>query len=452
MFLIAMGVNHRTAPVEVRERLAFGKAGLSNVLLELRQLPPVSGAVVLSTCNRTEVYAAVAELEKGLAAIKKYLCEKANLNEQEACHYFQSWTCYDVITHLFRVAAGLDSMVLGEAEILGQVREAYETACWLKTGNNVINTLFQEAIKAGKRVRTLTGIDRHPVSVSSVAVELVRQTFGGNLEGRTVLVIGAGEMGELTLKNLLARGVSTVLVSNRSFERAETLAKEYGGEAVRYDEFYNCLERADIVISCTSATHFVVSAEKVRNTVGDRRERPLFFIDIAVPRDVEPAVAEIPGVYLYDIDDLERVISESMEERKKAAVAAEKIISEAVKDFLKWLNTLTVLPTIKALKEKGDRIKEDELRRCLSRLGRCDPNTEKLIRSMANSIVNKMLHDPITRLKDYAARHEGHMYSKVIENLFDLGSSGEQVLWGIEEFISTSEEMNQTNQIREEIR
>ncbi|MGB9793399.1 MAG: glutamyl-tRNA reductase, partial [Desulfofundulus sp.] len=264
----------------------------------------------------------------------------------------------------------------------------------------------------------------------------VRQEFGGDLSGRTVLIIGAGEMGELTLKNLIARGVSTVLVSNRSFDRAETLAREYGGRAVRYDEFYDHLKHADIVIACTSATHFVVSAEKVRSVVGDRRERPLFIIDIAVPRDVEPSVAEIPGVYLYDIDDLERVVSESLEERKKAAVAAEKIVSDAVKDFLKWLNTLTVLPTIKALKDKFNEIKEEELRRCFKRLGCCDQATEQVIRSMANSIVNKLLHNPITRLKEYASRHEGHLYSKVLENLFDLETAGEMKYSESEEIAS----------------
>jgi len=451
MYLVAIGVNHRTAPVEVREKLAFGKAGLSTAALEMRQLPMVNGLVALSTCNRTEIYAAVTHLDEGLAALKRYLCERAKLDEQEAFRYFQSWTCYEVINHLFRVAAGLDSMVLGETEILGQVRDAYETACRLKTGNGVINTLFQEAIKVGKRVRTLTGIDQHPVSVSYTAVELVRQTLG-HLQGCTVLIIGAGEMGELTLKHLVARGVSTVLVSNRSFERAETLAREYGGEAIRYDELFDHLARADIVISCTSATHFVVNADKVRQAVGERNGRPLFFIDIAVPRDVEPAVAQIPGVYLYDIDDLEQVVLEFMGERKKAAIAAEKIISEAVEEFLKWLGTLTVIPTIKALQEKGNEIKEEELRRCLNRLGKCDPRTEQLIRSLANSIVNKMLHNPITRLKDYASRHEGHLYSKVLENLFGLEPGGEIILWETGECKDTSEKPVRLAQSSEGVR
>lgn len=419
MYLIAIGINHRTAPVEIREKLALGKNGLPAAVQEMRVLPMVTGLVALSTCNRTEIYATAAHLNEGLAAIQDYLAGRAGLDRAEANHYFQYWTSQEVVEHLFRVAAGLDSMVLGETEILGQVRDAYEVACRLKTGNSIINNLFQEAIKVGKRVRTETGIDQHPASVSYTAVELVRQNLG-DLSGRTVMIIGAGEMGELTLKHLIARGVSTVLVSNRSFERAERLAAEYGGEAIRYDLLFEHLERSDIVISCTSATHFVVSAEKVRQTMLKRNRGPLFFIDIAVPRDIEPEVAQIPGVYLYNIDDLKQVVLEHMEERKRAAVVAEKIINTAVNDYLGWLSVLTVVPTIKALQAKGNEIRDEELKRCLNRLGRTDPRTEKLIRTLAGSIVNKLLACPIMRLKEYAVTGEGPLYSQALECLFDL--------------------------------
>ncbi|MGD0154431.1 MAG: glutamyl-tRNA reductase, partial [Thermacetogeniaceae bacterium] len=314
MYLIAVGINHHTAPVAVRERLAFGKAGLEAVVEEIKGLPVLRGFVVLSTCNRTEIYAAVTQIQEGLVVINEFLCHKAGLNPEDGRQYFQKWTCYEVINHLFRVTAGLDSMILGETEILGQVRDAYDTACRLKTGSNIINTLFQEAIRVGKRVRTVTGIDQHPASVSYAAVELIRQALG-DLQGRTVMIIGAGEMGELTLKHLLYQGVSTVLVSNRSFSRAEELAQTYGGEAIRYDLLFSQLHRADIVISCTAAAHFVISEEKVSQTIEARNNRPLFFIDIAVPRDIEPAASRIPGVFLYNIDDLEQVVLEHMEER-----------------------------------------------------------------------------------------------------------------------------------------
>ncbi len=271
MYLIAVGINHHTAPVELREKLAFGKAKLDAVAGELKQLTVLKGFAVISTCNRTEIYAAVSQIEESLAAVSDFLCRKAGLDQEAGRQYFQRWTCYEVINHLFRVAAGLDSMILGETEILGQVRDAYDTACRLRTGNNIINTLFQEAIRVGKRVRTVTGIDQHPVSISYAAVELIRQTLG-DLQGRTVMIIGAGEMGELTLKHLVCNGVSTVLVSNRSFHQAEALAGAYGGEAIRYDQLFSQLPRADIVISCTAAAHFVITAEKVRQAI-EARER-----------------------------------------------------------------------------------------------------------------------------------------------------------------------------------
>lgn len=426
MYLVALGINHRTAPVDIRERLAFGKAGLEKAMLEMRELPVVKALVALATCNRMEIYAAVTDLNEGIAAIKSCLGQKAGLNVPETSRYLESWTCYEAVNHLFRVAAGLDSMVLGETEILGQVQDAYEFSRRLKTGNVVINTLFQEAIRVGKRVRTLTGIDQHPASVSYAAVALARQTFG-DLYGCTVLIIGAGEMGELTLRYLVAQGVSTVLVSNRSFARAEALAAEYGGEAIRYDLLFSHLPRADIVISCTAATHHVVNAGDVRRMITGREGRPLFFIDIAVPRDIEPAVGQIPGVCLYNIDDLEAVVLDFMDERKKAALAAEEVIEGAVCEFLNWLSTLSVIPTIKALQQRGKEIKEKELRHCLNRLGKTDPRTEKLIRGLADSLVKKLLHTPVTRLKEYASLHEGHLYSKMLENLFALQPEGDVV-------------------------
>jgi glutamyl-tRNA reductase len=419
VYIIAVGINHHTAPVEVREKLVFSRAGLEAIAEEIRQLSVLKGFVVISTCNRTEIYAAVNQIQEGLETVSDYLYRKAGLEREAGRQYFQKWTCYEVINHLFRVTAGLDSMILGETEILGQVREAYDTACRLKTGNNIINTLFQEAIRVGKRVRTVTGIDQHPASISYAAVELTRQTLG-ELQGRTAMIIGAGEMGELTLKHLIYHGVSTVLVSNRSFQRAESLAQAYGGEAIRYDQLSSQLPRADIVISCTAAVHFVITAEKVSQAIAARDGRPLFFIDIAVPRDIEPDAGCLPGVFLYDIDDLEQVVLEHMEERRKAAQAAEGIIKDAVEEFLKWLSSLSVIPAITALRQRAEQLKEDELEVYLQRMGKLDPKREKLIRSLASSLLNKFLHTPIVRLKEYAGGHEGHLYSKMLAKLFDL--------------------------------
>ena len=419
MHLIALGMNHRSAPVEVREKLAFSSGMMQSVVTDLKGFPSVGGFIVLSTCNRTEIYASVLRVQDGTCDLKRYLCGLAQLSEDEVSRYFHVWRCEEVVEHLFRVAAGLDSMILGETEIQGQVIDAYQYACSMKTSDKILNTLFQDAIRFGKRFRSQTAIDQHPVSVSYAAVELARTAFG-NLSDCTVLIIGAGEMGELALKHLIARGVKTVLVSNRSYARACNIAQEYGGEAIRYDHFLTRLHKSDIVIGCTAAAHFVIHAEKVRQVMAKGRQRPLFFIDIAVPRDIDPAVKEIPGVILYNIDDLEEVVLEGMQERRKAALEAEGMLQEAVGEFLNWASALTVVPTIRALQQKGNEIMEEELRRCFNRLGETDPRTEKVIKSMAYSIVNKLLHTPTMRLKEYACRGDGQVYGEMLEDFFGV--------------------------------
>ncbi|MDD2358978.1 MAG: glutamyl-tRNA reductase [Syntrophaceticus schinkii] len=419
MHLIALGMNHRSAPVEVREKLAFSSGMMQSVVTDLKGFPSVGGFIVLSTCNRTEIYASVLRVQDGICDLKRYLCGLAQISEDEVSRYFHVWRCEEVVEHLFRVAAGLDSMILGETEIQGQVIDAYQYACSMKTSDKILNTLFQDAIRFGKRFRSQTAIDQHPVSVSYAAVELARSVFG-NLSDCTVLIIGAGEMGELALKHLIARGVKTVLVSNRSYARACNIAQEYGGEAIRYDHFLTRLDKSDIVIGCTAAAHFVIHAEKVRQVMAKGRQRPLFFIDIAVPRDIDPAVKEIPGVILYNIDDLEEVVLEGMQERRKAALEAEGMLQEAVGEFLNWASALTVVPTIRALQQKGNEIMEEELRRCFNRLGETDPRTEKVIKSMAYSIVNKLLHTPTMRLKEYACRGDGQVYGEMLEDFFGV--------------------------------
>jgi glutamyl-tRNA reductase len=419
MHLIALGMNHRTAPVEVREKLVFSSGAMRSVAADLKGLSSLAGFIVLSTCNRTEIYAHVPRPQEAVCDLKSYLCRQAQVAEEDLRRYFHLWTCEQAVEHLFRVTAGLDSMILGETEIQGQVSDAYQFACSLQTSDKMLNTLFQEALRFGKRVRSRTGIDQHPVSVSYAAVELARSVFG-DLSECTVLIIGAGEMGELALKHLIARGVKTVLVSNRSYKRAGRLAAEYGGEAIRYDHFAGRLDKADIVIGCTSAAHFVIHAEQVRRVVTGGRQRPLFFIDIAVPRDIDPAVKGIPGVILYNIDDLERVVLEGMQEREKAAQGAVQMLRDAVHEFQNWADALEVVPTIRALKEKGNEIMEEELKRCFNRLGEIDPRTEKVIRTMAHSIVGKLLHTPTVRLKEYACSEYGQAYGKMLVNLFDL--------------------------------
>ncbi len=423
MLILAVGVNHRTAPVEIREKLSFSEQSLGDWLKKLKAYPAIEGCVIISTCNRTEIYAATREMDEGLGAVRDFLSGKSGVDISEIKNCTYTHTLYDAIRHLFRVSAGLDSMVLGETQILGQVRQAYQSACRYGSSNRVLNTLFQQAITVGKRVRTETGIDKNSVSISYTAVELARQSFG-SLRGKVVLVIGAGKMSELTALHLVSNGVEGIIVSNRSYHRAVDMARKFGGRAVRFDRLFEFMVQADIVISCTSATHYVVRLGDVVELMKSRRGRRIMFIDIAVPRDVDPAAGKVEGVTLYDVDDLQNVVDRHLSERKKAAVAGEGIIEAELEQFLKWLGTQFVVPTISSLKNLGEQIKQKELLRALNRLGEISDHDRKVVCSLANSIVNQLLHIPVTRIKEYALTPEGHLYAEVLQNLFGLEVQG----------------------------
>ncbi|MCW2278467.1 glutamyl-tRNA reductase [Heliophilum fasciatum] len=425
MFIFVVGLNHKSAPVEIREQLTFSESTIGKALDLLYSEPGITGCAILSTCNRTEIYGSTTDIEKGLAAVRRFVTKMGPLAIENFANYFYTHTLYDAIRHLFRVASGLDSMVLGETQILGQVRRAYQLATEHGVSNSVVNTWFQQAITVGKRVRTETGIDQHAVSTSYTAVELARQVFN-DLNGKTALILGAGKMSELTLTHLIANGVSTVLVANRSFQRAEELAGRCGGEAIHFDKLEERMHEADIVISCTAATHYVIRRDMVERVMATRKERPIFFIDIAVPRDIEPSVGTVGGVHLFDIDDLQNVIDQNLAERSKAAALAEVIIDQEINDFLKWLNSLFVVPTIVALKAKGEEVRKKELERVLGRMKDLPEKDQKTISALASSIVNQLLHDPITQIRHYAASPDGHLYSEILQNLFGLAISGQR--------------------------
>lgn len=428
MFIIVVGLNHRTAPIDVREKLALTGTTLNKALCELKEMPGIEGCVILSTCNRFEIYCAVREIEQGLKTVKDFISSQLAVLTTESAgfdQYLYAPTCHDAISHLFRVAAGLDSMVIGESQVLGQVRDAYELALNQEVTNGVINTLFQQAITVGKRVRTETAIDRSAVSISYAAVELAKQVIG-QLKGHSVLIIGAGATGELTARHLVANGANSVMVSNRSFDRALELAQEFKGQAKRFEQLEESLAEADIVISCTAACHYVLRPDQVQKAMAIRSERPLMIIDIAVPRDVDPLVSKLKGVHLFDIDDLKNVVDVNFKERQLEAIKAERIVREELAEFNNWLNTLFVVPTIVALKEKAEKIKQTELTRAFNRLGSINAREEKVITSLANSIVNQLLHDPIIQLKAYASDQQGHLYTEVIQNLFRLELNEDQ--------------------------
>lgn len=418
MFIVVMGVNHKTAPVEIREKFAFSSKELEEACKKLRSNHIIEGCAILSTCNRTEIYVAVTDVELGTRSLYSLLSEHSSLSFMEFKDYLYRHVLYDAVRHLFRVAAGLDSMILGETQILGQVKEAYEMACELGVSNNVLNTLFQQAISVGKRVRTETKIDQNAVSVSYAAVELAR-SFYGQLVGRSVLVMGAGKMSQLAVKYLTANGVETVLVTNRSYDRAVDLASQLGGKAVKLEALTDHLATADIVISCTAAPGYILTEENVAGPIS-QRDKPLLLIDIAVPRDIEPAIGNLANSKLYDIDDLNLVVDQNLAERKEAALQGEVLIEEEIDTFFKWLGSLFVVPTIIALREKAHDIKDRELARTLRRLPGLSEKEKNLVSSLANSIVNQLIHSPIVNLKEFATTRQGHLYTETLQNLFDL--------------------------------
>jgi len=426
VFVVAVGLNHRTAPVEIREQLTFTRHGLPAALERLHAAPGVDGCVILSTCNRTEIYISCQLEENGYRAGFDFLSQSCQVDRKNLGCYLYTLNTHHAVRHLFRVAAGLDSMILGEDQVLAQVAEAYELARSTGTTNNILNTLWQQAITTGKRVRTETLIDRNTVSVSYAAVELARQVFHGDLKGRTVLVLGAGKMSTLAARYLKDKGVTTVLVSNRSHDRAMALATAIGGRAVRLNALEEYLSRVDIVISCTAASHYILHREQVARAQRQRGDSPLMLIDIAVPRDIEPAVADLPGVKLYDIDDLQQVVLANLEERQQAARQAEGIIAAEVETFFRWLGSQYVVPTIIALKQKAEAIKDAELARACNRLGPLTPRQQKIIATLAGSIINQFLHDAVVNLKQAALTPRGHLYAEALHELFNLPVEGNQ--------------------------
>ncbi|MGI5912053.1 MAG: glutamyl-tRNA reductase [Syntrophomonadaceae bacterium] len=419
MYVLLAGLNHRTASISIRERFVFNKVTLNTAYDYFINHAEIEGTVILATCNRTEIYATARDIQTGIEVLKDFLSCYSGMTYQELKQFIYLPNCYDAISHLFRVAAGLDSMILGEAQILGQVKEAYLAAVEAGASSKVLNSLFQRAIYIGKKVQTETRINQQLLSVPFAAVQLARKVLGG-LQGKTVMVIGAGEMGELTVRSLLDNGVQTVIVSNRSYARAISMAQAFNGRAVRFDQLALELEQADIVISCTTASHYVIREDNCGQTLKSRNDRRIIMIDIAVPRDIDPVLKDNEGVYIYDIDDLQNVVDANLQEKQKSIRRAEHIIAAEIKVFNEWMKSLYVVPVITALKAKAEEIKQNEIKRAFNRLGKLSEQEEKVISSMANSIINQILHQPMVNLKDSASSNQGHVYAEVVKKLFGL--------------------------------
>ena len=420
MHLVLVGLSHKTAPVAIREKLSLDGDCQTGALQTLSTVGSIGEAVILSTCNRTEVYAVASDHEAGVDEIVTFLADEHDIDRAELSRYLYVITGEPVVRHLFRVVASLDSMVVGEAQILGQAKSAYDLALSAGTTGRALNRLFRQSFEVGKRVRTETAIGESAVSISYAAVELAKKVFD-SLEGRTVLVVGAGEMSELTLRHLVSNGVRRVYVVNRTFERAEEMAGRFNGIAAPYEQLYDRMRESDIVISSTAATDYVITKRDLA-PVARSRTRPLFLIDIAVPRDIDPAANDLGGVFLYDIDDLSGVVEANLEERMAEARRAEGIIDEEIGTFYTWLDSMDVVPTVAAIRAKAEVIRELELEKALRRLDLSEKEL-KTIDALTCAIVNKMLHGPTARLKKAAAGRDGYVYLDIARELYGLDDS-----------------------------
>lgn len=418
MPLIAVGVNHRTAPVDVRERLGVAPARLLETLDELRALDGIDGAAVLSTCNRVEAIVS-ATGEDVIEPIVGWLTQRSGTGRAELEKHVYILRHGDVLKHLFRVASGLDSMIVGEPQIAGQVRAAFLASRERGALDSLLSQVFDQTMRVAKKVRTDTGIGEHAVSVPYAAVELARKIFG-DLHGLQVLLLGAGEMGELTAEHLSAFGLEQIFVANRSYERAVELADRFHGQAVKFDGIEPYLATCDIVIASTAAPHFVIESTHVERALATRRRRNLFLIDLCVPRNIEPAIASIDGAYLYNIDDLQQVADANREIRMQKAGEAEQIVEREVDAFRRRLIAQDAVPTIVELQGRLETIRAAELEKCLRKIGPMNADQRAAIEQLSTQMVNKILHYPILQLKEAEEPAERETLRKTIRKIFGL--------------------------------
>ena len=412
-----IGVNHNSAPLEVRERLAVPEAQLPDAIRSLVQQPGVDEGMVLSTCNRVEVLTST----KQSADLRAFLGSYFGVSPAALDSHIYEFEQREAVRHVFRVASSLDSMVVGESQILGQVKEAYAVARGLGAVHSALEALLSRAFAVAKRVRTETAIGSSSVSVASVAVQLAEKIFG-SLEAKTVYLIGAGKMAELAARHLIAHGAKNIIVSNRTLARAEELAESFGGRAVPFDQMYEIADHADIILTSTGATEPIFRREHGERLRKERRNRPVFFIDIAVPRNVDPDMNKLDGMFVYDVDDLQSVASDNAVERRKEAERAEKIIELEVDRFTLRMKSLAVVPTILSLQEYCETIRQAEVDRIRGRLGTITAEQEAAIEAMTRGIINKLLHTPITTLKSSTDHPEAATIHEMIRRLFNLNT------------------------------
>jgi glutamyl-tRNA reductase len=415
MTLIAVGINYNTAPITIREQLAFPTEILQPSLQELSKVHGISEAAILSTCNRTELYCMSAT--SNLESLVDWVAQSKNINPADFTPYLYTHIDTQLIRHMFRVASGLDSMILGEPQILGQMKSAYQAACKAGTLGKHLGKLFQSTFSAAKKVRTDTAIGSSPVSVAFAAVQLAGQIFD-KLSEQTALLIGAGETIELAARHLTHLGISRLIIANRTFDRAHSLAAQFHGYAIALSEIPNHLDEADIVISSTASQLPILGKGRVESALKKRRHKPIFMVDLAVPRDIEPEVEQLRDVYLYTVDDLQNTINDNMNSRRQAAEQAEEIIATQVDSFLAWMRAQGGLSTIRDYRNQAERIRDEAVLKALAQLNN-GASPEATINRLAHTLTNKLIHTPSTQIRE-AAENERHDLIAAARQLFKL--------------------------------
>ncbi len=427
MPFVVVGVSYRTAPIEVREKFAFSSTEITDALAHVLDGGGVSEATLLSTCNRTELYGHLSEPELGVPHIMATLARQAGELPKPADRYLYVKRGPEAVKHLYRVVSGLDSMVLGETQIQGQVRDAYEAARGL-TGQRqavraVFNRLFQGALSVGGRVRSETRIAEGAASIPSAAVELARKIFG-SLRGRRGMVIGAGDMGELTLQCLVDEGVSSFIVASRNMLRAEKVAEKYGGTSVPFTDFWEKLPETDIVITSTAAPHAMITLDEFRRRMPRKLKSPLFFIDIAIPRDVESTVGDLPNVFLYTIDDLQHIVTANHERRRAEVPKADAIVEQEVESFWRWYSGLRAVPFIRRLRERAEAVRQSEVERVLTQLNHLSEGDQERVERLTRDLLKKILHQPTARMRAAAEDGREHDILEAAQYLFGIEEDG----------------------------
>jgi len=425
--VLVVGVNYKTAPVEIREKLTFSENDVTEAMKSLNHQKSVLENVIISTCNRTEIYAVVDQLHTGRYYIKQFLADWFQIDKAEFSPFLSMYEADGAIEHLYRVTCGLDSMVIGETQILGQMKQSFLQAQEANTTGTMFNQLFKQAVTLAKRSHKETEIGENAVSVSYAAVELSKKIFG-DLLNKHVVILGAGKMGELAAKNLHGSGVKKVTVVNRTYEKAQELAAEFNGQAKSMQDLNETLETADILISSTGASEYVITKESLQAVHKKRKGRPLFLVDIAVPRDLDPSLDDLDSVFLYDIDDLQGIVDANLEARKEAAEAIELMIEAEIVTFKEWLQTIGVVPVISALRNKALNIQSETMESIERKMPDLTEREKKVLNKHTKSIINQMLKQPILQAKEYAAEPNAEQQLEMFKQIFGIEEEVQQEL------------------------